>query len=195
MWGHVSALDEFLECTTFSQEALLSLGDETWHHALFFHPHQMYSSVMLLELPYPLSLLQLQSGTYHLLSEIWQQSSHWSLCLNFTISSASYRNTNACQLCYFFRIFEGLLKPTPTPDVCHSSDFSLVFSTRCRCLLWLRMSFCRALSSDIFFSLSILKIPLFQKVIKLFHKCHIQLSHGNLSRITGVIYSQCDNST
>lgn len=110
MWGHVSALDEFLECTSFSAWGIAITRWWSMTPCPFLHPHQMYSSVMLLELPHPLSLLQPQSSSYHLNSEIWQQSSSWSLCLNFPISSASYRYTNTWQLYYFLRRLEGLCK-------------------------------------------------------------------------------------
>lgn len=120
VWGHVSALDEFLECTSFSAWGIAVIRWWSMAPCPFLHPHQMYSSVMLLELPHPLSLLQSQSGTYHLISEIWQPIFCQSLCLNFPISSASYRYTNTCQLYYFLRRLEGLCKSCSNSGWCVS---------------------------------------------------------------------------
>lgn len=89
MWGHVSAWDEFLECSSFSAWGIVIIRWWSRVPCPFFHPQQMYSSVMLLELPHPLSELQPQSGIYHLTSEIQQSFPHWFICLNFLISSAS----------------------------------------------------------------------------------------------------------
>lgn len=116
------------------------------------------------------------------MSEIQQQSSCWSLCLNFTISSASFRCTKACQLYYFLGRLEGLCKSRPnswcvvllTAFLSPHRGIALCSGRACA-FVWLSQ-----------LTHKYPKIPLFQKSIKLFHKCHIQLSHGNLSRIIGV---------
>ena len=124
MWGHVSAPEEFLECTSFSARDIAIT--RWWSIVLcpFFLPYQlpyqMYSSAELLELPYVLLLPQSQSGTYHhLMSEIWQQSSCWFLCLCFPVSSASCRSRNMRRLCYFPRRIRGSVNATAPDGVRH----------------------------------------------------------------------------
>lgn len=88
-WGHVFALDVFLECTSFSTWGTAVIRWWSIVPCPFLHSHQVCSSAVLLGLPHALSLLQPPSGIYPLISEIQQQSSCQSLCLNFPISSAS----------------------------------------------------------------------------------------------------------
>ena len=181
MWGRVSALDELLECTSFSAWGIAFIRWWNMSPCPLFHPHQMCSFVMLLGLPHPLTAAA-SVGSYHLMSEIQQQSSCWSLCLNFPISSASFRCTKGCQLYYFLGRLEGLCKSCPnswcvvllTAFLSPHRGIALCAGRACA-FVWLSQ-----------LTHKYPKIPLFQKAIKLLHKCHIQLSHGNLSRIIGV---------